>query len=418
MNGGRSALWLLTACAALVLGARAGGAAGFSEAVPLAQGLVFTTTSHAGLATTAGSVPIADTEAVYSIVGADDERIAFRFTVSAPPDSTAAKLLDGVPRSLDRAVRREDLRAAPRLTIFSSSTDPALMPGQTYATTSSAVLQALHDAGKVAFILGVNEPEQGFAGLASLAAGARPSADPSSGQAFVASGVAAMLSVLGVSRHYYRGTLERVGAADEPFSVLLDGRRATVPAVHAQGTLKFNDRTIAPQLWWLDDASNPLTLKWAIAGVYETVTRIDRPVPAVNAPVPAGDTPSVAEALAGKRCRAELSGVYFTTASAQVLDPSRPALGRFAALVNQHSDWRVTIEGHTDNIGSAAYNMDLSTRRADAVRDVLIRRFGVPAARLQSHGYGLTRPIETNATDEGRAHNRRVEVSRQCTSAI
>src|SRR5262249_12345131 len=156
--------------------------------------------------------------------------------------------------------------------------------------TSSAVLRSLHDGGKIAFVLGVNEPEQGFDGLARLAAGVRSPADPGSGQAFVASGVAALLSSLSVTRHYYRGTLQRVGAAAEPFSVLLDGRRTTVPAIHAQGTLAFNDRTIAPQLWWLDDPDNPLTLKWTVAGVYETVTRIDRPVRAEPTPKPRDST--------------------------------------------------------------------------------------------------------------------------------
>jgi OOP family OmpA-OmpF porin len=58
--------------------------------------------------------------------------------------------------------------------------------------------------------------------------------------------------------------------------------------------------------------------------------------------------------------------------------------------------------------------MDLSTRRANAVREVLISQLKVPANRLLAKGYGLTRPVETNATDEGRAHNRRVEVSRSC----
>jgi outer membrane protein OmpA-like peptidoglycan-associated protein len=388
----------------------AGKPADSSEAVPLAKGLAFTTTSHAGLATSAGSVLVADTEAVYSIVGSDDERMVFRFSVSAPSDPAAGKLLDRVPVSLDRAVRREDLRSAARLTIFSSSTDPVQMPGQTFATTSSVVLQTLHDTDKVAFILGINEPEQGLEGLANLAAGARPSAGRSRSDGFVESGVAAMLTSLAVSRHYYRGTLERVGAS-EPFSVLLDGRRTIVPAVHVRGTLKFNDRTIAPQFWWLDDPSNPLTLKWEIAGLSETVTRIDRPVAGR-----VGVRDAVAEGMSGKSCRAELSGVYFTTASAQVLDASMPALERFAALVGQHPDWRVTIEGHTDNIGSADYNVELSTRRAAAVREALLRRFGVPASRLQPKGYGLTRPVETNATDEGRAHNRRVEVSRECST--
>jgi outer membrane protein OmpA-like peptidoglycan-associated protein len=178
--------------------------------------------------------------------------------------------------------------------------------------------------------------------------------------------------------------------------------------MHVRGALAFTDRTIAPQVWWLDDASNPLTLQWAIANVSETVTRIDRPNGGES-----GAARGVADGLA-KSCRAELSGVYFTTASAQVVDVSMPALERFAAVLRAHADWRVTIEGHTDNIGSADYNLDLSTRRAAAVLDVLTRRFGVPAARLQTKGYGLTRPVETNATDAGRAHNRRVEVSRPC----
>ena len=378
---GRRTTSLLIACAAL-LGAHAVTAAAPSDAVPLVKGLVFTTTIHAGLTTSAGSVPVADTETVYSIAATDADRIGFHFSISAPSDPSASKLLDEVPRSFDREVRRADLRSAARLTILYSSTDPAAIPGQTFGTTSSAVLQALHDAGRIAFILGINEPEKGLESLAWI------------------------LPSLNISRHYYRGTLERVGT--EPFSVLLDGKRTTVQAVHARGTLTFNDRTITPQILWLDDANNPLTLKWTVGSVHETVTRIDR---ASEGP---GSAASIAESLMGTGCRAELSGVYFTTASAQVLDASMPALQRFAALVSQHPDWRITIEGHTDNIGSAAYNIELSTRRAEAVRDVLVRRFSVPASRLLSRGYGLTRPVETNATDEGRAHNRRVEVSRQC----
>src|SRR5262249_22384211 len=270
-------------------------------------------------------------------------RGVFQYTCSGPGDAAAGKLLEAVPHQLERQVRREDLRSAARLTVMYGSTDPATMPGQTFATASSAVLQALHESGKAAFVLGVNEPEQGLAGLGALAGAIRPSGDPASGQAFVASGVAALMSSLGVTRHYYRGTLERVGV--EPFPVLLGGRRTTVPALHAGGTFTFTDRTIAPQFWWLDDVKNPITLKWAIAGVYETVTRIDWPVVTT---VPAAQ--AFAETLAGQSCRAELSGVYFTTASAQVLDASLPALERFAALVKAHPDWQLSIEGHTDNI--------------------------------------------------------------------
>jgi len=410
-------VWLLVDVQRAPVDAQAAQSGESSAQVPLAAGLNFTITSHSGLVAGAGSVPIADTEIVYSVVDSDNDRISFRFSVSAPNDAVAGKLLDGVPRSFNRTVRREDLRAATRLTVLLNSEDSALLPGQTFASTSSAVLRALHDSGKTAFILGVNEPHQGLAALANLVSGGRlavggsggsTSSSGSSGAPIVAAGVASMRSSMSVVRHYYRGTLERVGTADEPFSVLLDGRRTTVPAMHVRGALAFADRTIAPQMWWLDDANNPLTLKWMIANVYETVTRVDRPNGSES-----GAARAVSDGLA-KSCRAELSGVYFTTASAQVLDASMPALERFAAVMSAHADWRVTIEGHTDNIGSADYNLDLSTRRAAAVRDVLTGRFGVPAARLLTKGYGLTRPVETNATDEGRAHNRRVEVSRPC----
>ncbi|HEY7288203.1 MAG TPA: OmpA family protein [Vicinamibacterales bacterium] len=396
---------LLVVVASAWLGGSEGAPDDRAGHVPLEKGLIFTTTSRAGLTSTTVATPVADTETVYSVATIDTEQVGFRFTVSAPNDAKAAKLLDGQPVSLTRSVRREDLRSAARLSILVSSTDPALVPGQTFAGTSSAVLQALHDSGRAGFVLGVNEPEEGLSALARLA-GARLT-DTESGAAFVASSVSALLTSMSVSRRYYRGTLERVGL--EQFPVLLDGQRTTVPALHVSGELKFTDRTIAPQIWWLDAADNPLTLKWSVAGVYETVTRIDRPLDGALRP-----TEGIADALTGKKCRAELSGVYFTTASAQVLDPSTPALERFAALMRQHADWHVTVEGHTDNIGSASYNLDLSARRAAAVRDVLVGRLNVAPDRLQAKGYGLTRPVETNATDEGRAHNRRVEVSRPC----
>jgi outer membrane protein OmpA-like peptidoglycan-associated protein len=69
---------------------------------------------------------------------------------------------------------------------------------------------------------------------------------------------------------------------------------------------------------------------------------------------------------------------------------------------------KMRIEGHTDNRGDAAMNLDLSKRRAASVRTWLVEH-GIESGRLESEGYGLTRPIQTNDTDEGRAANRRVE---------
>ena len=71
------------------------------------------------------------------------------------------------------------------------------------------------------------------------------------------------------------------------------------------------------------------------------------------------------------------------------------------------------IEGHTDGVGNAAHNLDLSKRRADAVKAVLVSQFNVDAGRLTTNGLGSTKPIDTNDTPQGRAQNRRVEFSKQ-----
>ena len=67
------------------------------------------------------------------------------------------------------------------------------------------------------------------------------------------------------------------------------------------------------------------------------------------------------------------------------------------------------LEGHTDSVGTDAYNQRLSERRANAVREVLVNQYGVEAGRVDAVGYGESRPVADNATDAGRAINRRVE---------
>jgi outer membrane protein OmpA-like peptidoglycan-associated protein len=69
---------------------------------------------------------------------------------------------------------------------------------------------------------------------------------------------------------------------------------------------------------------------------------------------------------------------------------------------------RILVEGHTDSAGTAVYNMDLSRRRAESVRALLADRFQVSTDRLESRGMGETTPVDSNETDAGRAHNRRV----------
>jgi OOP family OmpA-OmpF porin len=74
----------------------------------------------------------------------------------------------------------------------------------------------------------------------------------------------------------------------------------------------------------------------------------------------------------------------------------------------------VLIEGHTDSKGTTAYNMKLSQRRADAVRNFLLKEHGITAARLTSKGLGEAKPVTSNDTEEGRARNRRVDAVFTC----
>lgn len=101
--------------------------------------------------------------------------------------------------------------------------------------------------------------------------------------------------------------------------------------------------------------------------------------------------------------------VLFATDSAAVRPDLQGELRSIAANLVSYPNSRIQVLGHTDNVGTAAYNFDLSQRRAVAVSDILIGA-GVPAARMSTVGVGEDRPIATNTTASGRAQNRRVEI--------
>lgn len=103
-----------------------------------------------------------------------------------------------------------------------------------------------------------------------------------------------------------------------------------------------------------------------------------------------------------------LDKLYFEYKSSVLMEESYPQLNRVARLMIENSDWDVEVGGHTDNIGNANYNLELSGKRAKSVIDYLISK-GVPAKRLWWKGYGSTKPISNNTTERGRAKNRRVE---------
>ncbi len=97
----------------------------------------------------------------------------------------------------------------------------------------------------------------------------------------------------------------------------------------------------------------------------------------------------------------------FGTAEISGADPI-PVLEEVVRIMKEHPEIRVEIQGHTDNIGSDEANMTLSERRAEAVKQYLVNR-GIDAGRLDTRGFGESRPIDSNDTDLGRARNRRIE---------
>ncbi|MCY1294844.1 Outer membrane porin F [compost metagenome] len=122
-----------------------------------------------------------------------------------------------------------------------------------------------------------------------------------------------------------------------------------------------------------------------------------------NVTVDADGCPAVAETV-----RVELD-VKFDFDKSVVKEESYGDIKNLADFMQQYPATTTTVEGHTDSVGTDAYNQKLSERRADAVKDVLVNQYGVGAERVDSVGYGESRPVADNATADGRAVNRRVE---------
>ena len=118
---------------------------------------------------------------------------------------------------------------------------------------------------------------------------------------------------------------------------------------------------------------------------------------------------SIYDELAAKG-RVTTQGILFDTGSDRIKPESTPTLKDIGAMLVAHPELKLSVEGHTDNVGDAAANLKLSEARAAAVKAALVKDYGVDAARLTSKGFGSTKPLSPNTTAEGRQTNRRVEL--------
>jgi outer membrane protein OmpA-like peptidoglycan-associated protein len=205
------------------------------------------------------------------------------------------------------------------------------------------------------------------------------------------------------------GTLTRSTPAHVKFPVLINGRRVELDGLAARGQMGDDNARRPFETVILDHPRYPISLRLAYgprdAGFpfkpdfVREVVRIDFP-----------EKQSVLAQTLEKECRVEVPGIYFDFNRATIKPESEPALKEMAAALLAQPRRAIRIEGHTDNIGSDSYNDDLSLRRANAVKETLVRDFGVNESMLSTIGYGERRPLESNDTLAGRARNRRVEL--------
>lgn len=120
------------------------------------------------------------------------------------------------------------------------------------------------------------------------------------------------------------------------------------------------------------------------------------------------DASNIADELS-KSGHIALYGIHFETGKAAILPDSESVLNEIAKMLHDNPDVRVSVEGHTDNVGSAASNQSLSEKRAQAVVAWLTSH-GIEAGRLKAKGWGASKPVDDNGTEDGRAKNRRVEL--------
>jgi outer membrane protein OmpA-like peptidoglycan-associated protein len=121
---------------------------------------------------------------------------------------------------------------------------------------------------------------------------------------------------------------------------------------------------------------------------------------------------AMAKAIAEKG-KVTLYGIQFDFNQATIKAESEPVLKEVGSLLQQQSDLKLRVQGHTDNVGKPAYNLELSRKRADSVKAYLVQNFTIEASRLTTEGFGDTRPIAKNDTEQGRTQNRRVELAKQ-----
>jgi OOP family OmpA-OmpF porin len=304
--------------------------------------------------------------------------------------------------NVTRTVTRQDLKTSHDYRQLFGNRAPDRYPGSTAVGVSASVLNELKARGQT----GLSAEAGGIVGALSN----------------MVSGLAGAGSTKELDEATkLTGTLKRVEAGPVPFTVLVNDQPVELPAIHARGQLG----EAHAEFWILDDAENPLSLKYAIGEEKLQVIKLSFPPDAATmvsagaggtgAGAPAPPAPAAAgriERELEQAGRSVVYGIYFDLASDRIKEESEPVLKEIAAVMTKYPTWTLTVEGHTDSLGTTTNNQALSERRAAAVRKALGDHYHIAVTRLVPAGFGESRPKDTNDTLEGRARNRRVEIAR------
>jgi flagellar motor protein MotB len=195
------------------------------------------------------------------------------------------------------------------------------------------------------------------------------------------------------------GTLKSDGPAT--FKLIINDRAVEVATIEANYVNDKTHDTIRVKV--LDEPRFPLMLDYYIPSLHKffvTYTKVSFP------------TANELEQHLAVDKHTDVYGIYFDFSSDSLRPESEPVLREIADALKAHPDWTLIINGHTDNVGGDALNLDLSRRRATAVRKALVDRYKIEDSRLTTNGFGASQPKESNDSDRGRALNRRVELVR------
>jgi outer membrane protein OmpA-like peptidoglycan-associated protein len=275
------------------------------------------------------------------------------------------------------------------------STDPLVMTGTTSMVLSAAVMRDITTKGSAALTIVDDESSLGGkpAGAFASLMNALGSDSAATGTPFV-------------------GTMTRVEPGTIPFVVLVNDKPVTLAAIHLRGTLTHNGTQYPSDMQVLADPAFPLVLAHEKGGKSRTGAGQGGRIVSITMP-DSGAEKRLENELAARK-PVEIYDIYFDYNSATVKPESDSVLRELGDIMRRHPDWKLRVTGHTDSIGGSGNgNQILSARRAAAVKDALSTRYSVAATRLDTGGAGDSQPLETNATLEGRARNRRVELTRE-----